>query len=85
MAEDKDKKGDDILKEKIIIFAIGLLVGSIFSTTGFIIYNKMTRNNYPIHERMGKQEMNGRFNNGQRPEMPKNRNEQIPEDNKQNK
>ena len=60
------------MKEKIIIFIIGLLAGAVLATGGFLIYTKTNANNISntnkTHERSnkGKPEMNGE----QPPEMP---------------
>lgn len=33
------------MKDKILLFIIGMLVGAIIATAGFLIYNKVTANN----------------------------------------
>lgn len=47
------------MKEKILTFIIGLLVGAIITTAGFLIYNKVVTNN---SNQPGMMQMNG---NGQ--------------------
>ena len=59
------------MKEKIIIFIIGLLAGAVLATGGFLIYTKTNNNSADtnkIHERSekGRPGMNGE----QPPEMP---------------
>lgn len=51
------------MKEKIMIFIIGLLVGGVLTTGGFLIYNNVTKNNnIPNQPNF--------IENGQPPEMP---------------
>lgn len=38
-------EGDDILKDKIMIFIIGVLVGAVLATGAFFIYTKLSSNN----------------------------------------
>lgn len=60
------------MKNRILTFIIGILVGSIITTTGFLIYSKTTNKNVNPNERMhmnqdGQIQMpNG--NMGERPE-----------------
>ena len=63
------------MKDKILIFAIGLLVGAIISTGAFYVYIKATNSNNNSNQTM---EMRG----GNPPEMPdgqNNMNGQPPE------
>lgn len=63
------------MKEKIMIFIIGLLVGAIIATGGCIIYNKINKNTCP--NTIVRQNNNGNQPpemNGERPEMPGNMN-----------
>ena len=43
--ENNTSKGDDKLKDKIVFLIIGLLIGAIITTGGFIVYNKRTTKN----------------------------------------
>ena len=77
------------MKEKIIIFIIGLLVGSIISTGAFYIYSALTNSNENCDEKI---QMNGgqppempNSENGQPPEMPNSENGQPPEPPSENK
>lgn len=59
------------MKEKILIFIIGLLLGAIIATGGCLIYVKMTESNNTSNQ----VQMPGDFNRGirndeERPEMP---------------
>ena len=49
------------MKDKIIFLIIGILIGAIITTSGFLIYNKLLSNNMSQPEMM---QMNG---NGQMP------------------
>lgn len=63
------------MKNKILIFIIGLLVGAIISTIGFIIYEKNNKSNAP----QGPQMMQGQNamgnNQGTPPEKPAGEND----------
>ncbi len=61
------------MKEKILIFIIGLLVGAVIATGGCLIYVKIAEKNNSTNQIT----MPGEFNramgdrfNGERPEMP---------------
>ena len=60
------------MKNRILTFIIGILLGSIITTTGFLIYSKTTNKNVNPNERMHMnqdgQMPNG--NMGERPEKP---------------
>ncbi len=72
------------MKDKIIIFVIGLLVGAIISASGFLIYEKLNNNtntnqmlterNFQMMERhngeMKEEKFKDRKNDGTRPELP---------------
>ena len=70
------------MKDKIIVFVIGVLVGAVISTGAFYVYSTTSNscnNNQPTQMNGGTPpEMpNGQNNqNGQPPEMPRNNNEQ---------
>lgn len=51
------------MKEKILPFIIGLLVGAIITTTGFLVYSKIISNN-----NNGQMDQNGQMGNP--PSMP---------------
>lgn len=53
------------MKNNILTFVIGLLVGAIIATSGFLIYNKTLENNSNQHEIM-KMNENGQME-GQQP------------------
>lgn len=53
------------MKNNILTFVIGLLVGAIIATSGFLIYNKTLENNSNQHEIM-KMNENGKME-GQQP------------------
>lgn len=55
------------MKEKILTFIIGFLVGAIIATTGFLIYSKTIANNVTQPEMM---QMNGNGQMGEPPEKP---------------
>ena len=61
------------MKNRILTFIIGILVGAIITTTGFLIYNKSINNNQ--NEMMKQFENNGEMqrtngNMGEPPEKP---------------
>ena len=61
------------MKNRILAFIIGILVGAIIATTGFLIYNKSINNNQ--NEMMKQFENNGQMqrtngNMGEPPERP---------------
>lgn len=58
------------MKEKIITLLIGVLVGAIITTAGFMIYNKITANNEPTTTR-GQMNFNGEKPDGEMPQMQK--------------
>ena len=72
------------MKDKIIIFMIGLLVGAIISASGFLIFEKLNNNkntnqmpterNFQMMERhngeMKDEKFKDRNNDGTRPELP---------------
>ena len=66
------KKGEFEMKGKILTLIIGIIIGAILATTGFIIYNKVNTN--PMVDR-GKMRGGQMQKNGERPEMPEG---QIP-------
>ena len=62
------------MKDKIILFIIGVLVGSIISTSAFFVYTKLTSEcNSNCNNQMPSM-ANGQ--NGQPPEMPNESNSQ---------
>lgn len=74
------------MKNKILTFVIGLLVGAIITSAGFLIYNKVVANN---SEQTEMTQMDGRGmqrpsdgnmdeNMGERPEMPSGENGETP-------
>ena len=72
------------MKEKIIIFIIGLLVGAVLTTGCFFVYNKTQTNNFDNNRTM---EMRDRQTppekldgeNSNPPEMPNGQNGELPE------
>ena len=58
------------MKEKILLFVIGVLVGAVIATGAFYIYSKNTNNCSSNNTQM---------NGGQPPEMPNEQNGQPPE------
>lgn len=62
------------MKNKILTFIIGVLVGAIITTVGFLIYNKATINNNSNQPEM--MQTNG--NMGQPPEKPDGDNGEEP-------
>lgn len=71
------------MKEKILTFIIGTLVGAIIATTGFLIYNKIGVNNSNQPEMM-KMDENGQMggpqgeNMEEPPEKPNGNNSEEP-------
>ena len=63
------------MKNKILIFIIGLLVGAIIATAGFLIYNKVVKNNL-MTEPEEMMQMNG---NGQMMQPSNDNMEEPPE------
>ena len=63
------------MKNKILTFIIGVLVGAIIATAGFLIYNKTIRNNSNQPEMM---QMNGNGQMEEPPEMPNGDNGEEP-------
>ncbi len=57
------------MKDKILLFSIGVLVGAIIATTVFYFYTKNNENNREIPGGMPPNMQTGEFN-GERPEMP---------------
>lgn len=62
------------MRNRILTFIIGILVGTILATSGFLIYSKTTNKNMNINERMS-MERNGQMerpngNIGEPPEKP---------------
>ena len=71
------------MKGKILTFIIGLLVGAIIATAGFLIYSKTVANNTTQPEMMqmnGKGQMGGQQqgNMGEPPEKPSGANGEQP-------
>lgn len=64
------------MKNKLVPFLIGLLIGAIVTAAGFLIYMKVNANNTRSENRV---EMRGKFENGERPEMPEDGNMIKPE------
>ena len=65
------------MKDKILTLIIGILIGAILTTGGFLIYNSVKGN--PSNNEMNERPM---MNKGQRPEFPKekqNPNGEIPD------
>ena len=63
------------MKNKILTFIIGVLVGAIIATAGFLIYNKTIGNNSNQPEMM---QMNGNGQMEEPPEMPNGDNGEEP-------
>ena len=73
------------MKNKILTFVIGILVGAIITTIGFFIYQKINRNNFVPNGNM--EQMRERGNGGTRPEKPSDKEgntSPIPENTNQN-
>lgn len=67
------------MKEKVMIFIIGLLLGSIISTSAFVVYSKTSSCNNHANMSGGtppSSSNNQNSQNGQPPEMPNNNNSQ---------
>ena len=74
------------MKDKILIFIIGLLVGAVITAAGFLIYEKFNKdaNHMPRGEKMEMMERpdgeepkelpSGNKNDGNRPELPSKNN-----------
>ena len=62
------------MKDKILTFIVGFLVGAIITTMGFLIYNKVIGNNSKQPEMM---QMNGNGNMEEPPEKPDDFNNNI--------
>ena len=81
--ENENNKKQDGAKAKIILFVIGVLVGSIISTTTFFVYAKMSESNNAANSSQQMpggefpREMSGGRNGqgGTPPEMPNDNNE----------
>lgn len=58
------------MKDKIILFIIGVLVGAVIATGAFFVYNKSTNTCNNVNTQM---------NGGEPPEMPSGQNGQPPE------
>ena len=71
------------MKNKILIFIIGLLVGAIIATAGFLIYNKVNKNDVNQPEMMMQMNGNEQMQPGnmeEPPEKPSGDNgEEVPE------
>lgn len=71
------------MKNKVLTFIIGVLVGAIITTVGFLIYNKAVKNNSEQPEMMQMNE-NGQMvqpsngDMGEPPEMPNSNNGEEP-------
>ena len=61
------------MKEKIIVFIIGVLVGAVLATGAFFIYTKVSSSNNTTEQTQQingeRPEMNGEKPSGERPEM----------------
>ena len=71
------------MKDKILLFIIGVLVGALISTGGFLIYTNVADSNSCNPENMRMNDGNrpgdmGGFK-GERPEMPNGENGEPPE------
>ncbi len=61
------------MKDKILLFIIGVLVGALISTGGFLIYTNVTKSDTCTNQPMQMRDKDGfgrMGNNGERPEMP---------------
>ncbi len=74
------------MKDKILLFIIGLLVGSIISTASFFVYTKsiVTTNTNNQDIRMRGQMMGGQMNQGQPPQDFNGNNNQVPNNDNSN-
>ena len=66
------------MKEKIIIFVIGVLVGAVLATGAFFIYTKASSSNNTTEQTQQingeRPEMNGEMPSGERPDKSNNEN-----------
>lgn len=69
------------MKDKILIFVIGLLVGAVITASGFLIYEKTNNTSQMLNgkriemmERPNGERTNGSKNDGNRPEPPSGNN-----------
>ena len=77
------------MKDKILIFIIGLLIGAVIASTVFLIHEKVNKKNYQMpdegrmqmFERPDKEIPNNIENDGKRPEIP-SKNKTFTENNK---
>ncbi len=61
------------MKEKIVIFVIGLLVGAVLSTGAFLVFSKTSKCNMDKNRQMQmKIDDNRRMQNGNKRNMPQN-------------
>ena len=65
------------MKDKILVFIIGLLVGAIITEAGFLIYERTNNNNQAFNE--NGMRMMQRPEGGTPPEMPNNSDGNRPE------
>lgn len=75
MENDKNNK-ENIVRDKIILFVIGVLVGAVISTAAFFVYTKTLVANGNINNNSSHQ-----MPSGTPPEMPNNNNSQGNQDN----
>lgn len=70
------------MKNKILILIIGILIGAIITTSGFLIYNKVFLKNPKIQEttQMKRNEQNGKSLNGNMEESPLMPNGRTPQE-----
>lgn len=84
--EIKEMKGkeESKMKDKILVFVIGLLVGSIITASGFVVCEKINKNTHQMPRGEKMQMMDSR-DRGTRPEKPSdmgsNQNRQEPSTN----
>ena len=69
--ENENIKKKDTLKEKIILFVIGVLVGAVISTAAFFVYAKTLGTNNSASDSSSQQMPGG----GTPPEMPSGQNQ----------
>ena len=67
----------EIMKEKIVIFVIGLLLGSVISTGAFLVYTKTSHSHNQGHQQM-------QLPNGSPPMMQNNQGNQNNQNNQNN-
>ena len=67
----------EIMKEKIVIFVIGLLLGSVISTGAFLVYTKTSHSHNQGHQQM-------QLPNGSPPMMQNNKGNQNNQNNQNN-